>query len=158
MNSNRRSFSRKRHPASAPFVPNPPTTLWGRINQNRTRWLLRLAAVLVAGLAVFLWVNRERTQDLIIENRSGQKITQLKVTIAGQTHPFRNVAMGSDVSVTVSSKGDDPLVMDGELADGGMIRSRFPSIREVTDTEPPKLTILPGGEVRPARAAKDKGR
>src|SRR5436309_2110260 len=64
----------------------------GWMMHGRNRWLLRLAILLVAGLAFLVWFRRERSQDLlVIENRSKQPIALLRVTIAGQTSTFQDV-------------------------------------------------------------------
>jgi hypothetical protein len=90
---------------------------------GRNRWLLRLAIVLVAGLAVLLWLIGQRTRSLVIENRSGQAIDLLRVTIGDQTSTFHDVATGKDVTATGNAKGDDHYSVDGQLADGTRIRS-----------------------------------
>lgn len=90
---------------------------------GRNRWLLRLAIVLIGGLAVLLWLINQRTRSLVLENRSGQTIDLLRITIGDQTNTFRDVGTGKDVTATGPIKGDDHYSVDGQLADGTRIRS-----------------------------------
>src|SRR5947208_957772 len=75
------------------------SSLWQRTRQGPYRWPLRLAVVLAAGLAAFVWFARQRAeQHLTVENRSGRPIPELQVTVAGQSTTFRDVASGAQVS------------------------------------------------------------
>jgi hypothetical protein len=119
------------------------TSLWRRIRETRGRWWLRLAVLLIAGLALFVWFLRQRAQEpLTIENRSGQVISQLSVTRGDKTSHFRDVATGADMLAPLGASGDDPLKLEGRLAGGtrimwsGMLKERA------------HLVVLPGGEVR----------
>jgi hypothetical protein len=99
--------------------------------------------VLVLGVALFVWFVWGRSPDrLTVENRSGLPVTVLRVTVAGQTYTFRDVASGSDATAPLTIKGGERFAAEGKLADGTMIR-----IGGVT-TEGAHLLVLPGGEVQ----------
>jgi hypothetical protein len=93
------------------------------MSRNRNRWLFRLAILLVAGVIFFLWVVQGQSQQLTVENQSGQRIARLQITIAGQTHTFRDVKAGEKVSASFRFKSDDHFQIEGELADKTTIRS-----------------------------------
>jgi hypothetical protein len=114
--------------------------------RSRSRWLVRLAVVLIAALGFLFWVFRGRTQNfLTVENRSGQAIALLQFTVAGQTQTVRDMAAGGEKSVALPARGDDPLVVEGRLADGTRIRGRFGSVAAVGERA--RLIVLPGGQI-----------
>jgi hypothetical protein len=116
--------------------------VWRRLNQGPYRWLPRLAILLLAGLAWVLWANRQQTPNaLTLENRSGQPVAVLRVTIGGQTQTFKDVRMGGSVSAPLGGQGNEHFTVEGQLADGTMIRGQFPA------TGPTTLVILPGGQI-----------
>jgi hypothetical protein len=96
------------------------------MERRRSRWLLRIGVVLVVGLALLIWAIHEQSQDLLtIENRSGQPITLLRVTIAGESKTFKDVAKETAVTAPLGGKGDAGFVVEGQLADGTRIRGQF---------------------------------
>lgn len=116
------------------------------MNPGRKRWLLRLAVVILAGLAALLWFSGQRSRDLAVENRSGQSITSLQITVAGQTNTFRNVANGNRVTAPFQARDEDPFRLEGRLADDTRIRATG-MLGERTH-----FVVLPGGEIAPKRA------
>jgi len=114
--------------------------------RSRNRWLLRLAAVLVAGLIVLLWYRGDETQNvqnvLTVENRSGQSITLLKVTSAGETRSFRDVAPGATVTDPMTRK-QDRFKLEFSFADG----SKTNFVYVPADKTDPNLIALPKGEI-----------
>jgi hypothetical protein len=125
------------------------------MNRGRYRWLFRLAALLVAGLAFLLWAARGRSQDLLaVENRSGQPIALLEITVAGQTSTFRDVPAGADVTAALGGKSDDPFVVEGRLADGTMVRGRFAHVADALGGGRTGLVVLPGGQILFRQAGK----
>jgi hypothetical protein len=119
------------------------------MSRDRTRWLIRLGLIAVLGLAMLLWANRGRAPEgLAIENRSGQVIARLKVTAAGQVHTFDAVAMASEVSVPLAPGREDLVALEGQLADGSLVRWRGQAADGV------RLIILPGGDIVVRQAAK----
>jgi hypothetical protein len=113
------------------------------MDRNRRRWVLRLAAVLVAGLAALLWATGQPARDVLtVENRSGQVLAQLRVTVAGQTSTFQNVPAGGSVSAPFRIRADDHFAVEGRLADGTMVRSNGMA------GEQARLIVLPGGEIK----------
>jgi hypothetical protein len=118
------------------------------MNRHRYRWLLRAAALLVAGLAFWLWAAGPRSSLLAVENSSGQPITQLRVTIAGETHSFSDVRPGSRVTAPFRVKGDDHFTLEGRLQDGTMIRGQFGYTIHGLTGDPVHFMVLPGGEIK----------
>jgi hypothetical protein len=117
------------------------------MNQGRYRWWLRLTVLLAVGIAALLWAKREPSPTiLIIQNRSGQSISLLEVTLAGETRQFQNVQDGSDVRVSLI-KMDTPLVLTGRLADDTRIKASFGQIPGGPAGEPPTLIVVPGGQI-----------
>lgn len=117
------------------------------MNPGRKRWLLRLAIVILAGLAALLWFSGQRSRDLAVENRSGQPIASLQITVAGQTNTFRDVADGDRVTAAYQARDDDPCRMNGRLADGSLIRYSG-MLGERT-----QFLVLPGGQITPKKAS-----
>jgi hypothetical protein len=111
------------------------------------RWPLRVAVVLVAGLALLFWNLRQRSQDfLTIQNQSGQPVARLRVTAAGEPKTFHDVAAGSGVAVPLGA-GDDGLTVEGELADGTLIRGQFGRSAVGSAGGRAGLVIVPGGHL-----------
>jgi hypothetical protein len=110
---------------------------------GRNRWLFRIALLVVLGVAGLIWFTRTNAQDvLIIENSSGQTVTSLRVTLGEHTNNFKDVATGKSVTAGVRSGGKERLVIEGELADGGVIRWRG------TVEEKASFVIVPGGHIQ----------
>jgi hypothetical protein len=102
-----------------------------------------LAIVLVAGLAVFVGLAGRRSQNLVtIENRSGQAIATLRITVGGQTSTFRDVAMGAGVTAPLGDKADTRFKLEGQLANGTMLRGQGVAGEGID------LIVLPGGEIK----------
>jgi hypothetical protein len=112
------------------------------MNPSYKRWLIRLAVVLIVGLAALLWSVRQQDRTLTIENRSGQSITQLKITISGQSKTFQDVKAGEVVSAPCPASGDGLFNVEGELADGTRPRAKG----RIDDNL--YLILLPGGQLQ----------
>jgi len=111
------------------------------MKRGRKWWLLRVAAPLVVGLALFVWALGEGSQSLVtIENRSGQLIAVLHVIRAGQPNTFEDVPMGR--IVTAASKARGGFTVEGKLANGTRIRGVFGDVGPRAD-----LVVLPGGQL-----------
>jgi hypothetical protein len=127
------------------------SSLLQRSRQGPRRWLLRLAVVLVAGVAALVWFARSQPEPhLTIENRSGQPVPELQVTVAGQSTTFRDVATGARVSSPTVARDGDTFAVEGQLADGRRVRMRG------TISKATHLLLLPGGDLqfeRPGRAS-----
>lgn len=115
------------------------------MNPGRQRGLLRLAVVLLVGLAALFWAIGQRSRTLTIENRSEQSIPELNVTIAGQTQTFHNVKAGEEVAAPCPPRGDDRFSVDGRLADGTRLRANG----RIGDSL--HFLLLPGGQLQPRR-------
>jgi hypothetical protein len=113
------------------------------MNPARKRTLLRLGIVLVAGLAVLMWVVYNRSRGVVFENHSGQKIDYLNVTLSGETSEFRDVPNEGQASGTFKIGRDDRLTVEGRLADDTRIRFSGKAGEEL------HYLILPGGTILP---------
>ena len=111
------------------------------MERGRNRWVIRLAVVVVAAAGMLVWALQARG-GLTISNQSGQKIVILKLTAAEQTIILRDLAVGADETVPFVVKANDPAVLEGNLADGRLIRVQGPA------GDWRKLVILPNGEVK----------
>ena len=114
------------------------------MNPLRSRWLLRLAVVLIVGLLALFWaVGQPRT--MTVENRSEQSIPELKISIGDQTRTFQNVKAGDRVTVPCSARGGEQVTVKGRLANGTIIRYNG-RIGDNLD-----YVLLPGGLLEPRR-------
>jgi hypothetical protein len=115
--------------------------------------MVKLAVVLVAGLALGLWAYlRDSRAALVIENRSKQPIAVIRVTVSEAIRFFEDVPPGGDVSVPLKARGEEQLSVEGKLADGTLIRGRWKKIPEGR-----RLVVGPGGSLaEPARGQKDR--
>ncbi len=112
---------------------------------GRSRWLLRSALLLVLAVAVLLWwLTREQGQNnvLMVENRSGETVTELRVTVGNDTNRLHDLANNANANAVLRTGTDEPFSVKGELRDGTMIRGqgRLP--------EGAILVILPGGQIQ----------
>ena len=126
-------------------VPSGLRRIESAMNSGRNRWLIRLAAVAVGGLALWMWTSQQAAQNVpTIENQSGQALAQLRITFAGQTKTFQNVPTGTKLIVPLGVKSDDAFTADVRLANGIMLRWNGPV------QEGRSLILLPTGafEVR----------
>jgi hypothetical protein len=122
--------------------PNP--------QRNRKRWLLRLAILPLIAIVGLLYANKEQAQDpLIVLNRSGQPIARLKVTVGEKTVTFSDLPAGAQKTTSLTIDSDDPFRVEGELANGSMIRIRGKAVERTT-----QLIVLPGGEIKLQQAGK----
>jgi hypothetical protein len=119
------------------------------MNPYRRRWLLRLAAVLVLGLMGLLWFLREQTRELVVENHSGETITDLNVTLADQTMSFQDVPQKGKVTSPCQAKDGDHFAIDGQLADKTRIRMSG-VLRDSVH-----FLVLPNGEIQFRPKGKD---
>jgi hypothetical protein len=114
------------------------------MNRHRYRWLLRVAALLVAGLAFLVWAAGRRSNVLAVENSSGQPIALLRISIAGETHSFSDVAPGARVTAPFRVRDDDRFTLEAQLRDGTMMRGQFPYVVHGLTGEPVHFLVLPG--------------
>src|SRR5262249_44529920 len=90
--------------------------------KKRLLAVLIIAAVLVSVLCEL----RERCQNrLTVENRSGQRLAVLAVTITRETAVFRDVPVRADVTATFRIGSDAHFVVNGQLADGTAVAGEF---------------------------------
>ncbi len=114
------------------------------MNPGRKRWLFRLAILLLVGLGGLFWSIGKLGRDLTIENRSEQTITEMKITIGGQTRTFTDVAPGGEASAPCPTMDSElPFTVEGKLADGNVFRLRG-QIRASLH-----YLLLPGGQLQP---------
>ncbi len=104
------------------------------------RWLLRLAIPVVAALGILVWAMGRTGNVVTIENVSGQSIPLLQITRGGETKSFKDVPPGKSVAAMTTVSG--AFSVDGKLADGTLLRSRFGEAEARVD-----LVLLPGGQL-----------
>jgi hypothetical protein len=114
------------------------------MDRTRARWLLRLAIVLVVGVGLVVWNTGTGSKDVLtIENRSGQPIARLNVTLGGGSADFQGLAVGHEVTVPIQPGRDTPFAVKGLLADGTEFKIAGGVVRE-----PTTVIVLPGGNVK----------
>jgi hypothetical protein len=111
--SRKRSGKRGPGKESSEAAPEPSR------GPSRRRWILRLAALLVAGLAALLWATQQVPGKVVyVQNKSGGPITSLRVTVAGKTTAVREVPPGATVPAPYGDDAEAKLVIDGDLPGG----------------------------------------
>jgi hypothetical protein len=119
------------------------------MNPGRSRWLFRIAILLVLVLAFLLWFSRQQEQNVLtVENRSGQAVAWLQVTVGGTTNKLPELANGADAPAGLRAGGDERFAVTGELKDGTRISGRG------TLGERATIIILPGGQIQIRQAGK----
>jgi hypothetical protein len=122
------------------------------MNPGRNRWKLRIAVVLLAAGAMLIWALRQQQQPtsaLTIVNQSGQKISVLKITIAGHSTTVKDIPTGEELVPPAAVQSGDPFSLEVTLVDGS-------SISRINGTAADGLRIIvePGGSLTPKRADK----
>jgi hypothetical protein len=115
------------------------------MNPRYSRWLMRLAVVLIVALLGLFWAVSQRTYNLTIENLSEQPIAEVRVSIGGQTQTFHDVKPKAKVTAECPARGDDRFTVEGRLADEKLIRASG-RVGESRD-----FILLPGGELQERR-------
>jgi hypothetical protein len=104
-----------------------------------------VAVLGVLGLLLLWWVLYGQAEAVVtIENQSGQAIARLRVTRAGATTEFHDLQPGAQVTVPARDGEQAAFAVDGELADGTLLRGRFSAV----GADRPTVIILPRGEVQ----------
>jgi hypothetical protein len=119
-----------------------PLNLPGR--SNHRRWLIRGGLIVVVGLGIYLYFAHAREERLTVVNRSGQVVRDLKIRVGEETVSFHHLAVGAERSATFRTGRQEHFVVEGELADGTMIRGTFG--REASGEEP-RFVLEPGGHL-----------
>ena len=107
---------------------------------------------LIVVTIVLLWGARERYHErhrnqLVVENRSGQAIAQLRITITRETILFENVADGAEVAAPFRIGADDHFVVAGRLADGSAIGGNFGYVTNGMAGERARFRVGRGGAI-----------
>lgn len=105
------------------------------------------AVLLLVGLA---WGTREQLQNRVtVENRSGQIITVLRITIGGETSVFHDMPDGAKVdSAFKISSDDDHFTLDGRLGDGTLVRGKFGHVANGIIGDHPTFVVGREGGIR----------
>jgi hypothetical protein len=102
----------------------------------------------VASIGLVWWYARNHSPNyLTVENRSGEVITVLRITTAGETETFRDVAEKATKASPSPVQDGDRFVVEGRLADGTRIKTNG-----MISESSLHVIILPGGQIqfRPA--------
>lgn len=113
------------------------------MNPRYSRWLLRLAVVLILGLLGLFWAVSHRTSSLSIENQSQQSIVKVHITIGGQTQSFHDVKPGARLTAEGPARSGDHFSVKGQLADTTLIAANGP-VGDRLD-----FILLPNGHLQP---------
>lgn len=89
------------------------------MSRRRTPWSTILL-VLILGLAWAAW-ERFAIHRLTAENRSGQSVTILRITVGGRTSEFRDLRDGAASDSRFQILSDDSFAVERSLADGTKI-------------------------------------
>lgn len=116
-------------------------------SKGRSRWITRIAVVLLVALGGLFWTITTHRASLEIENRSEQSIAELHVTLAGQTSDYANVPVGSVVRTDSPVRGEVTVRVQGKLANANGTRIFFQG--RMSDSL--HLVLLPGGALEPRR-------
>jgi hypothetical protein len=112
------------------------------MEESRKRWLFRLAALIVLGLAGLLWTAREWSQNLLtIENSSGEPITLLRITVVGESGAFQDVGADGKVATNLRMRSGDRFAIEGRLKDGTVVRGSGMSDGQAN------LVVSQGGQI-----------
>lgn len=84
-------------------------------SQGRSRWFLRLGVVLAASVGFLAWSLMGRSEPLMIENRSGQTISFLEVTVGGEKSSYQYLATGATVTAPMKVKSTDSFAVEGRV-------------------------------------------
>jgi hypothetical protein len=85
------------------------------MRRGRSRWAFRVAIILVAGVGFLVWALASQSQNrLVIENKFGQPVTELEITVAGQKATFDRIAAGATVTTSLVIKGGEPFTVKGK--------------------------------------------
>lgn len=114
------------------------------MNPGRSRWLLRLAVVLVVGLLALFWAVGQRSRTLMIENLSEQS-AELKISVASQPPTYQNLKAGEQLNVPCQARDGDRLTVEGHLSSDTRIHF-YGRIGDNLD-----FVLLPGGQLQPRR-------
>jgi hypothetical protein len=114
-----------------------------RLRRIPRRRLVRLAVQLAAGSGLLAWTTwRQMQTGLIVENRSGQPVAQLQVSVGNATASVPVVPGGEETTLPAAFRGGGAFTLEGRLADGTRIKAAG---RAEANS---RFIILPGGEVR----------
>jgi hypothetical protein len=119
------------------------------MDRRRYRWTLRIAAVLVGGVAFVLWAIQPPSPNLLtIANQSTQPIAVLNITVAGQRSVFKDVAVGAEVSAPLPANGEAKFTVEGRLANGTLIRGKGLAVKQLSFVVQPSggLTLKQAGK------------
>jgi hypothetical protein len=109
--------------------------------------MLALAGLilLAGGLTTGLRTARNR---LVVENRSGQTIVRLEVSLRSvPVATFRNLPDGAEGSATFRIVGDNSFDLSGALADGTRVDGNFGYFTTGGYGEHPRFIIRRGGQI-----------
>jgi hypothetical protein len=84
---------------------------------------------------------------LVVENRSGQTISSLEISIGGSSIHFDEIAAGADAGAPFWFESDDHFVIKGRMADGKAIDRHLGYVTNGLPPQRARFTIRPTGEV-----------
>ncbi len=132
------------------------------MSRGRYRWPIRIGVILIAGIGLLVWALAERSHNrLALENRSGQPIASLEVTVAKpakqkeavakQTHTFKDVRPGTEVAAPFPIKPGDLFTLKATFADGAQTTVSGKAGEQTRFVALPGAQIIPRPSGRAAR-------
>lgn len=115
------------------------------MNPRSSRWLLRLAMVIIVALLGLFWAVSQRTYSLTIENLSEQPIAEVSISMGGQTQTFHDVKPKAKATAEFPAHGGDRFLVKGQLADKTLISANPPASANL------EFILLPGGQLQERR-------
>ena len=113
---------------------------------SRRTALACIALVLLgAAVALVLWLFPGHA--LTVENRSGQAIEEIAITVCGQTHTLRGIAPGGAASAAFEITTDGSFDVRGRLADGTALTGNYGYVTRGYRGVRATFEVRPSGEI-----------
>jgi hypothetical protein len=109
--------------------------------------MLALAGLILVAGGITSGLRAARNR-LVVENRSGQPIVRLEVSMRSvPVATFHNLSDGAEGSATFRVVGDNSLDLSGALADGTRVRGNFGYFTTGGYGERPRFIVRRGGQI-----------
>lgn len=118
------------------------------------RFTVRRLMIAVVGLALVLgsvtWGLRKAENRLVVENRSGQRLAWLQITMSNSALVvnIKGSPDGGAEPATFWIRGDDSFAVNGSLPDGTRVTGGFEHVTNGDYGERPRIVIHEGGGVK----------
>lgn len=103
---------------------------------------------LIVSAVVVLMVVRHWGHQIIVENRAGQRIERLTVTVCGQPIRFQQIPPDEEVSSVFAITTDGSFAVRGQLADGTEISSHHGYVTSGMSNQSVYFRVLADGSIQ----------